>query len=254
MKFKNLSGLKFGRLSVLSYLRKDKHGHLVYSCECECGNKCNAIAGLLKSGLKRSCGCLLSEWRNSGDSGRKHNMCGTPEYWAWAAIKSRCNNPKTSNYNSYGGRGIRVCKRWLDSFEFFLNDMGLRPSAKHSIDRKNNDGNYTPKNCRWATKKEQANNKSTNRKLSFNNLRMGINEWERHLGFNQGTIKERLHRGWGVKRSLTAKLIKSKRSQLDGNLIRNLLKRGKYHRQIASIFKVSQATISRFIQDEKIIP
>lgn len=163
---KDITGLKFGRLTAIGFhsYRNEKQGKrtrrmAVWVCECECGNKKAMQAVLLKSGTSRSCGCLqLETMKTNGLAAAKHGMHRSAEYGIWAGMKYRCNNPKSRIYNYYGGRGITVCDRWLHSFEAFYADMGPRPSPKHSIDRIDNDGNYEPGNCRWATQAQQAAN------------------------------------------------------------------------------------------------
>jgi len=124
-------------------------------------------------------------------------------YNAWAGMKQRCNDPKHKYYDRYGGRGINVCERWSESFEAFLADMGECPHGK-SIDRfPNNDGNYEPGNCRWATAKEQNNNRSGNHLLEFQGKRLTISQWASELNINPGNIAMRVFRGWTIERALT---------------------------------------------------
>jgi len=153
-------GVKFGRWSVLklSDVVKSKPQYL---CRCDCGTTKVVDGFNLTYGKSSNCGCekkknwhsIISRHGDGKESARAR------EYIAWCHIKSRCNNPNTERYPSYGGRGIKVCDRWLNSYENFLADMGRKPSAKHSIDRINVDGNYEPANCRWATDHEQRMNK-----------------------------------------------------------------------------------------------
>lgn len=110
----------------------------------------------------------------------KHGMTGTPTFISWCVMKSRCLNPNATAYNRYGGRGIRVCKRWLRSFKNFLEDMGERPTGK-SLDRRKTTGNYTPKNCRWATPKEQANNRRDWKRYGENNSNMKLSSFDVHV-------------------------------------------------------------------------
>jgi len=114
-------------------------------------------------------------------------------------LKSRCNNPKVRNYNRYGGRGIKVCDRW-NEFENFLEDMGLRPSPNHSIDRINNDGNYEPGNCKWSDRAQQGANKSNNIRLVYNGESKTASEWARLTGVKYRTLLCRIKRGWDAER------------------------------------------------------
>lgn len=130
---------------------------------------------------------------------KKHKV----EYATWQRMKNRCYNSKHEGYGRYGGRGITVCERWRTSFANFLADMGPRPSSNHSIDRTNNNGNYDPANCRWATLVEQCNNTRDNHKLTFNGKTQGVSEWAREIGCKPHTITMRLARGWPLQLALS---------------------------------------------------
>lgn len=164
-RFVNITGNRYGRLVVVSYLGKKGKSHL-WNCRCDCGQEKIIYANNLKKGDSKSCGCLQKEIVSIKNT--THGMTETPMYDVWQSMKWRCVNPENHNYKHYGGRGITVCERWLHSFENFFADMGLRPSPELSIDRIDNNGNYELSNCRWATKGEQNSNTRRNNKVATN--------------------------------------------------------------------------------------
>jgi len=150
----------------------------------------------LKTGKIKSCGCLQRGRM------RTHGLCGSKTYHIWAAMIQRCLNENNDRYSSYGGREIKVCKKWLN-FENFYKDMGEKPERK-SLDRVNNNGDYEPENCRWATWKEQANNKRNNVLLEFKGRTLTVAQWGRKIGLGRSVIYGRLRLGWSIDRTLKA--------------------------------------------------
>ena len=200
-----LVGQKFGKLSIVKYAYK-KNSRNYWWWECECGNYGASMGKHILSGATRSCNKGECCYRYKGG----HAWCDhIAEYDVWKAMKARCSNPHLNNYHNYGGRGIVVCDRWLADFRNFLSDMGLRPSAKHSIERIDNDGHYDPDNCRWATKADQCRNKRNNVWLELDGERMIQSDWDKRLGFRRGTVLARLKRGWTVRKTLTSAVMAS---------------------------------------------
>lgn len=184
----DLTGRAFGRLMVLE--RSENGGKEPrWLCACICGRKKVVFGSSLKSGQTRSCGCIAREVTRARSI--THGMFGSPEWRAWASMRSRCLVPTNRNYANYGGRGITVCVRWRDSFEAFYRDMGPRPSPHHQIDRINNNAGYEPNNCRWATRAENQRNRRTTVRYGGLTLR----EISERTGENYYTLKTRAFRG-----------------------------------------------------------
>lgn len=156
----DLTGKRYGKLVAIKKTPKRKNNQIVWEWQCDCGTVTEKPYGNIKRGYTLSCGCLTEELGMTRNKVHGHWSGDKPtrEYNSWQCMKQRCSNPKATDYENYGGRGISVCNRWLDSFENFLKDMGERPEEM-TLDRINPDGNYEPKNCRWADAKTQSKNK-----------------------------------------------------------------------------------------------
>lgn len=199
-KLDDLSGQVFGRWTVLHFSHLDKSRTAHWICQCECGTEKSVRAPQLKAGTSRSCGCLLREI--AATRNRTHGLSKHPLRSVYQAMKARCYSPNDLNYPNYGNRGIYVCARWKQSLANFINDMGERPSPDHSLDRIDNDGPYSPENCRWATPEQQHNNMQQTRYLEWNGKRQSVTQWARELGIAPNTIRRRIHVGWPIDRIL----------------------------------------------------
>jgi hypothetical protein len=166
------------------------------NCVCACGTERIVSKDSITRGRSLSCGCFNRE--QSLKKNTKHSMCGSAEYAIWSQMKYRCSTPTADGWDDYGGRGVKVCDRW-NEFVNFITDMGSRPSDKHSLERRDNNGDYEPDNCYWATRKQQARNKRNNRLLTVDDKTQTLAAWAEESGIAYLTIFYRLKRGWSGK-------------------------------------------------------
>ena len=195
-----LQGQRFGRLVALKDVG-ERHGYRVWLCKCDCGNHTEVVSKKLKSGWTKSCGCYKAE--RASEANRTHGMRDTSEYNTWNNMRQRCSNSNDKSYHNYGGRGIQVCPKWQESFEAFYADMGKRPTPNHTIDRIDNDGDYEPENCRWATRKKQMRNTRRTRFVTHNGQTKCITDWATELEIPLVTLWRRLNDGWTIDKCLS---------------------------------------------------
>jgi len=210
-RFDDLTAREYGRLKVTGFcgVRRTKSDNKTYYwwCDCSCGTKQLPICrNNLVMNHTTSCGCVASEVTTKRNTTHGHDRRGkrSSEYVTYVSMKTRCTNPQSDDYDNYGGRGITICDRWLDDktgFENFLLDMGLRP-AKLSLGRRDNDGPYSPDNCRWETPLQQGGNKRNSRILEHGGRKMHMAAWARELGLNPTSLSERIEK-WGLEKALS---------------------------------------------------
>ena len=207
----DLVGQKFGRLTVIKRMGNDKYRNSRWLCLCECGKEKIIRGSHLKSGDIKSCGCLQKEEliKRSTTHGHKSEGRVPKTYMAWCNMIQRCTNSKHKHYQDYGGRGIKVCKRWI-KFENFLEDMGI-PKKGLTLDRIDNSKGYCKSNCRWATRKEQQRNTRRNHMISYNGKTQCMSEWAEQTGISASAILWRLNHGWSIEKALTTPVKKYKK-------------------------------------------
>ncbi len=216
------TGRKYGMLTGLRPGPK-KGDAYTWWWECECGKVKNIATGNVVGGTTKSCGCY---WRKSialSNTTHGHSTCkitansagGSSEYRSWNSMKTRCLNTWDKDYPRYGGKGITICRRWRNSFQHFLEDMGLKPDSRHTIDRIDGKGNYScghcvecigmewSANCRWADIYTQASNKTTNRFITANGMTMTIAQWARKIGCSRQALRYRIEHGCDPVRAVT---------------------------------------------------
>lgn len=204
---KDLTGMKFGRLTVLMYgdpaIRKDGRRDTTFVCKCDCGNIIVVRGASLKNGNTSSCGCKRIE--SISQLRRTHGMTQTRLYRIWLRMKQRCNNENSDDYQYYGAHGISVCDEWLNDYKVFEEwSMNNGYGDSLTIDRIDVDGNYSPENCRWTTRKIQSNNTHSNRKITYGNKTQTLSEWSSETGIQRQTIIKRMDTlGWSIEKSLT---------------------------------------------------
>lgn len=204
-KIDNMKGRKIGRLYFKEYIGLLNH-HALWLCQCDCGNECIVNASAVKSGTTSSCGCLRHEMLM--EKNYKHNCAYLPIYRNYYNMLRRCSDPKDSHYYCYGGRGITVCEEWsnkdsgfISFYEWAINngykeEILSNGKNKWTLDRIDVDGNYEPSNCRWATIKQQANNKRNNVFVEYDGKKYSIAEFSERFNLNYATTLARHHKGW----------------------------------------------------------
>lgn len=208
----DLTGKRFGRLEVIKQGEKTKAGNIRWICKCDCGNETAVLGENLRYGHTKSCGCLHSEVTT------KHGGSDSRLYTIWSLMKRRCLTKTASDYARYGGRGITVCEEWINDFSSFYDwavNNGYKPHL--TLDRRNNNGSYSPENCHWATAKEQQNNTRFNHLLTYNGRTLTIAQWSEETEIPYATLLTRIKRGWSVERSLTEPIKKKRVRAIDAD-------------------------------------
>lgn len=196
MKFIDITGQKFGRLTALSVSHRNADHKICWNVVCDCGTRFTVNGKSMKNGNTKSCGCLQREI--IGNNARTHGRTGDSIYTIWALMRKRCSETAAPHCKKhYYDRGIRVCERW-QVFENFVSDMGERPSPNHSIDRIDNSGNYYPENCRWATAHQQSRNTRRNYMVTYQGETLCFTDWGIKLGIPYVTLKSRRKKGLSI--------------------------------------------------------
>jgi hypothetical protein len=197
-RFWDLTGMVFGRLTVVSFVNERKNGKYAWLCKCECGNLKIIRDINLRNGETKSCGCLKRErMRIVQSKSWKHGLTNTRIYGIWFHMRDRCNNPKNSYYHCYGGRGIKVCDDWNKDFQSFYNwAMSNGYSDDLTIERKDVNGNYEPDNCCWIPGNEQWLNRRTTHNITINGITKPLTMWANEYGLKPHNIYNRLRHGW----------------------------------------------------------
>lgn len=190
-------------MKIIKRVEDGSPRHAYVMCECACGTRKVVRRDHVLSGRVVSCGCAKKKPLTHGDAGRK-----APEYRSWKSMKARCLNPKHKAFDRYGGAGIGIYPGWIESYESFLSHVGRRPSPEMSLDRIDNRRGYVPGNVRWATAKQQSENRNCVRRVAWKGETHSISEWGRRLNLSSDAIRGRLNRGWTVERAMTTPLTK----------------------------------------------
>lgn len=203
------AGEQNGLLTAIRFEYRDKWGANQWLFECDCGNETVTRPDWVRLGKVVSCGCYRDEIngermkRTARTHGHSSGGKLTSEYNSWRNMRDRCKYPSAENWHKYGGRGIKVCDRWIDSFENFLEDMGPKPTRKHTIERLDVNGNYEPDNCVWAVSKTQMRNRTDTRWVEFRGRRMALAEACELAGIPRNVVDARLNRKWTMERALS---------------------------------------------------
>lgn len=198
----DMAGLKYGRLTVIEMAGHNHHKQRQWRCTCDCGNLVEKTGSDIRNGNTLSCGCLATEFRSQFGTltNKAHGMSKSQIWSIHRSMMDRCYLPTSHAYSRYGGRGITVCERW-HNFENFYADMGDKPKGM-SLDRIDNNGEYSPVNVKWATTKEQANNRSSSKFIEHDGKRMTITQWAEYAGIEMRTLWSRLRLGIAMPEAL----------------------------------------------------
>lgn len=197
----DITGQRFGRLTVIGFDKQDEFRQYMWLCKCDCGNVVSIRGYSLRSGNTQSCGCIQKE--TNLKLRQTHGMTKTRIYNIWQSMKQRCSTPSVSCYKYYGGRGISVCDEWQSFEPFYQWAISNGYADNLTIDRIDVNGNYEPINCRWITIQEQQRNKRGNHHITFNGETKTLQEWADGLGIHHVTLLERLNRWGSVEEALT---------------------------------------------------
>lgn len=224
-RFIDLTGQKFGRLTVLRNLGKGKDSRFKFLCKCECGKEVEVKGVYLTTNQVRSCGCLAHDIsrenalkRNKGNKfGEKHGKSHTKLYKIWKGVRMRCYSKTCKGYKNYGGRGIKMCEEWKSNFESFYewamsNGYFEGKRGECTIERKDVNGDYEPDNCEWRTIQEQQNNKRNSHFITFKGKTQTLTNWAKELGIDRSTLRDRLKVSkWSIEKAFTTPVKKRKK-------------------------------------------
>lgn len=208
MKAIDIKGQRFGRLVAVEK-SPNKRGRTAWKCVCDCGNEIIVTTTDLRRGHTRSCGCIHSERMHGNKMRETHGDTHTSLYKTWSAMKQRTSNPKTINYELYGGKGVGVCEKWLkyENFKAWATENGYEEGL--TLDRIDGNGDYCPENCRWVDWETQQNNRCNNRLITFNGKTQTMSQWAREIGIKPRTLFARIdNKGWSIEKALTTPLMK----------------------------------------------
>lgn len=190
---KNITGMRYGRLTVVEYVGKQKNGQSLWLCKCSCGKTVVKRKSALTCGVTKSCGCYRKE--RAAGLNKTHGLSSTKPYSVWKNMVDRCRNPENKDFHHYGGRGIAVCKEWL-TLEGFMGDMGASFKDGLTLERVDNSKGYCEDNCRWATRKEQSNNLRSNRMVTYNGETLTMSQTAEKYNVNYYLLRSRMQQDW----------------------------------------------------------
>lgn len=202
-RIKDRRGQRYGRLVARELVGTDKHGSALWLCDCDCGQRKTTTANHLMSGRVKSCGCLWAEINKGIATVPGNKEKKTRLYVIWCSMKQRCDNPKNKAYPLYGGKGVTYCEEWREFAAFREWALANGYKSHLTIDRIDCDGNYKPSNCRWVTRRQQNNNRSNNRRITFRGETLPLSTWAKRIGIHRASLAERLDRGWSIAEALT---------------------------------------------------